>query len=241
MRLGTLFFRRMHAWVGLVVGIQIILWTVSGAAMAFIDMQQVKGGPRPEAPAPPALPASGAAWEKVRARLGGTPVATLAVRPLLDRQVLEVGTAEGVRLYDAGTGDPVRVDEKIAAAVAAAGHPEGARIARVEPLHEVTLAVRKHKLPIWRVDFADEAQSSYYVSAQTGKLLERRNDSWRMWDFFWMLHNMDYAKRESFNHPLIVVAAIAAAWLALTGLWLLLRTAWRPDLRALRAAFERRR
>lgn len=241
MRLGTLFFRRMHAWVGLIVGLQIILWTVSGGAMAFIDMQQVKGGPRPEAPPPPALPAAGPAWEKVRAGLGSTPVSAVAVRALLDRQVLEVGTNGGVRLYDAATGAPIRIDEKIAAAVAAAGHPEGAKVTRVEPLNEVTLAVRRHELPIWRVDFGDEAQSSYYVSAETGALLERRNDTWRLWDFFWMLHNMDYLNRESFNHPLIVVAAIAAAWLALTGLWLLVRTPWRPDLRALRKAFTRRR
>jgi hypothetical protein len=238
--MGTLFFRRMHAWVGLIVGLQIILWTVSGGAMAFIDMQQVKGGPRPEAPPPPALPAGGA-WDKVRAGLGDAPVAALTVRPLLDRQVLEVGTGEGVRLFDAATGAPIQIDQRVAAAVAAAGHPEGAKITRIEPLREITPAVRRHSLPIWRVDFADEAQSSYYVSAQTGKLLERRNDSWRWWDFFWMLHNMDYWERESFNHPLIVVAAIAAAWLSLTGLWLLVRTAWRPDLRALRSAFGRRR
>jgi hypothetical protein len=231
----------MHAWVGLIVGLQIILWTVSGAAMAFIDMQQVKGGPRPEAPPPPALSAAGSAWEAVRASLGDTPVSAVTVRPLLDRQVLEVGTPGGVRLYDAATGASVRIDARIAAAVAAAGHPEAAKPVRAEPLRELTLAVRRHELPIWRVDFADDANSVYYVSAETGKLLERRNDSWRWWDFFWMLHNMDYVSRESFNHPLIVVAAITAAWLALTGLWLLFRTAWRPDIRALRNAFERQR
>lgn len=240
MRLGTLFFRRMHAWLGLIVGLQIVLWTVSGAAMALIDKQQVGGGAWPEAPPPPMLPAAGA-WDKVRAGLGGTPVTALTVRPLLDRQVLEVGTASGVRLFDAATGAPVRIDAKIAAAVAASGHPGGAKIVRVEPLREITLAVRRHTLPIWRVDFADEVNSAYYVSAETGDLLERRNDSWRWWDFFWMLHNMDYWERESFNHPLIVIAAIAAAWLALSGLWLLVRTAWRPDLRALGNAFARRR
>ena len=101
------------------------------------------------------------------------------------------------------------------------------------PLREVELAVRTHKLPIWRVDFADEANSSFYVSGESGKLLERRNDTWRIWDFVWMLHNMDYVNRTSFNHPLIVVLAFGIIWLAITGFWLLFRTKWKPDLRRL--------
>jgi hypothetical protein len=40
--------------------------------------------------------------------------------------------------------------------------------------------------------------------------------------------------RTSFNHPLIVTLAFAATWLAVTGIWLLFRTAWRPDIKAAR-------
>jgi hypothetical protein len=48
-----------------------------------------------------------------------------------------------------------------------------------------------------------------------------------------MLHNMDYAQRTSFNHPLIITVGIAMAWLAVTGSWLLFRTMWRHDLTGL--------
>jgi hypothetical protein len=224
-------------WTGVLIGIQIVLWTVSGLAMALLDMEEVAGGERAEAAQPP-LPADGA-WPAIREALGPATVTALTVRPLLDRQVIEVTTPVGVRLFDAGTGTRLTLDAPMAGAVAAAGHPGKARIERIERLEELTLAVRKHKLPIWRVDFADEAESSFYVSGETGKLLERRNSSWRTWDFFWMLHNMDYAKRESFNHPLIVFAAVAALWLAITGVWLLFRTVWRPDLRAFGRPFRR--
>ena len=74
-----------------------------------------------------------------------------------------------------------------------------------------------------------QANSSYYVSGTTGEVLERRNDTWRWWDFFWMLHNMDYSERTSFNHPLIITVGFAMAWLAVTGFWLLFRTMWRHD------------
>ena len=239
MRFGTLLLRRVHMWTGLLIGIQIILWTVSGAAMAILDMDAVSGGERAEAREPPPLPAAGP-WPAVREALGPALVTGLSVRPLLDRQIIEVTTPGGVRLFDGASGAPLAVDAPLAGAVAAAAHPGKARIERIARLDELTLAVRRHKLPIWRVDFADEAESSFYVSGETGKLLERRNATWRLWDFFWMLHNMDYAKRESFNHPLIVFAAVVALWLAITGFWLLFRTVWRPDLRAFARPFRRR-
>ena len=85
------------------------------------------------------------------------------------------------------------------------------------------------------MDFGDRQNNSYYVSAATGVLLEGRNDTWRLWDFFWMLRNMDYVNRTSFNHPLIIMVGFAAVWLSITGFYLLLRTSWRSDFRRLRS------
>jgi uncharacterized iron-regulated membrane protein len=228
------FFRRVHKWVGLLLGLQFLLWTISGTAMALLDHEQVSGGHQPEAPAPPPLPEGGAAWPRVTETLGSMRIETLALRPLLDRQVYEVGTGGSVMLFDAGTGAPVQVSAGIARQVAEAGYDGKGRVAAVTRLGELTLAVREHELPIWRVDFADRQASSFYVSGSTGKLLERRNDSWRLWDFFWMLHNMDYLNRTSFNHPLIVTMGFGALWLAITGVYLLFKSSWKAEGRWLR-------
>lgn len=59
-------------------------------------------------------------------------------------------------------------------------HPARPPVRGVAPLDHVTLAVRDHALPIWRIDFADQANSSFYVSGTTSALLERRNDNWRL-------------------------------------------------------------
>ncbi|MCP2775214.1 hypothetical protein, partial [Salmonella enterica] len=74
---------------------------------------------------------------------------------------------------------------------------------------------------MWQVDFNDAAGTSLYIDAQDASVLERRNDTWRVFDVAWMLHIMDYTGREDFNHPLIVTFAIAGLWMALSGLWLL--------------------
>ncbi|MFT6661534.1 MAG: exosortase/archaeosortase [Maricaulis maris] len=49
----------------------------------------------------------------------------------------------------------------------------------------------------------------------------RRNDTWRVFDFFWMLHIMDYEERENFNNPLLITASVFALVTVLAGLLLL--------------------
>jgi uncharacterized iron-regulated membrane protein len=228
MIIKSIWLRRVHKWIGLIIGLQFVLWAISGTAMALLAMDDVAGGEMAERAAAP-VPAGGDAWRRAQLTLGSQPVENLSLRALGPRNVLEVKTANGMKLFDAADGAPVVIDRDAAAAIAGAAHPARAPLTRVTPLREIGLAVREHQLPIWQVDFRDDANSSYYVSGTTGAILERRNDTWRWWDFFWMLHNMDYSERTSFNHPLIITVGFAMAWLAATGFWLLFRTMWRHD------------
>jgi hypothetical protein len=84
-------------------------------------------------------------------------------------------------------------------------------------------------LPAWRVEFADADGTALFVSAANGDLLGAKNDAWRLWDFAWMFHIMDYDDRQSFNHPLIITAGVGAAWLALSGFILIFRSFRRSD------------
>ncbi len=240
MTIKSIWLRRIHKWVGLVIGLQFLIWAISGTAMALLDMEEVAGGAMAEMAAPP-LPTGGEAWPRVQQALAGQPITAITVRNLPQGQVFVASTTAGVRLFDSRDGSAVSVDRGAAAAIARAAHPEGASPTRVTPLRELNLAVREHELPIWQVDFADADHSSYYVSGVTGELLERRNDSWRWWDFFWMLHNMDYADRTSFNHPLIIVVGFGLVWLSITGFWLLFRTMWRHDFVSLRGGVAQRK
>lgn len=203
--------------------------------MALLPMDEVAGGPARTPRELQLVPASDS-WPAIRQQLGNSAVTSISLRPLLDRPIFEIGTADGVRLFDAATGRAVPVETQLARRVASAAYPGTPQVRNVETLRELTFAVREHELPVWRVDFADEKNSSFYVSGSTGALLERRNDTWRLWDFFWMLHIMDYAKRTSFNHPLIWVFGFAAVWLAITGVWLLFRTGWKSDFKARRSS-----
>ena len=164
--------------------------------MALIDHHEVMGEHLAHGHEPMAWPQEVVPPARLQARLGGAQVLGFALRPLLHGHVYEVTTPAGIRLVDATSGQAMTVDAGLAKAIAEMDHAGEATASRVLRVTGTTLETREQTGPLWRVDFADEDNSSFYVSAATGKVVERKSDTWRLWDFFWMLHNMDYAERK---------------------------------------------
>lgn len=234
-RLSPLFFRRIHKWIGLILGVQFVLWTVSGAAMAFIDHDKVMGHDATHRAPAMSIDAEVAMPAMLRDALDGAPVLGLALRSLHNRLIYEARTPFGIKLVDARTARPIMIDAPLARTLAQ--HAMGdVVITSVSHLREPTLETRKHDGPLWRIDFADPDGTSIYISAETGQEIVRRTDSWRLFDLFWMLHTMDYAGRDNFNHPLIVLVAFGVLWLTATGVYLLFKSFRRADFRWLPAA-----
>ncbi len=71
------------------------------------------------------------------------------------------------------------------------------------------------------MQFADAEQTAFYFHPITGQLLRVRTDTWRLYDFFWLLNNMDYEDRSDFNHPLLIISAGSALGFTLGGFVLL--------------------
>jgi uncharacterized iron-regulated membrane protein len=225
-RLTPLFFRRIHKWVGLVLGIQFLLWALSGSVMALLDMDKVGGHADGMSHAHP-LP-EGEFFDIAEATRGER-LYSVVLRDLGAKPVYEVRTDKGTRLVDATDGARISVDETLARQVASMMNEAPVRAAALLP--KPNLEAREHEGAMWRVDFADAENSSAYVSAQTARFLVMRGDTWRTWDFFWMLHNMDYLNRTSFNHPLIIFVSFGVLWLSGTGFYLLFKSFRRADFR----------
>ncbi|PWG01980.1 PepSY domain-containing protein [Sphingosinicella humi] len=225
-RISPILFRRIHKWVGLVLGIQFVLWTVSGATMALLDMEKVGG----HSAAPASVAAAPWPQDIAAPKIAG-PVDGLTLRRILDRPIYELRGQGGLRLLDARSGEPIVIDKNLAARLARSAYHHDAPVRSVTYLEEPNIEARDFSGPMWRVDFANEDNSSSYISAETGLPLVDRSDTWRVWDFFWMLHNMDYVNRTSFNHPLIIFAGFSALWLSLTGFYLLFKSFRRREFR----------
>ncbi|MBL8556556.1 MAG: PepSY domain-containing protein [Phenylobacterium sp.] len=232
--------RTLHKWFGLVLGLQLLIWALSGAVMALVDHQKVAGEHAVLPVAQLTYGPSPAPLAVVQAPLGA-PLVKLELKPLFDRWAYQVTTADGaVRLLDADTGRPFAVDAALARTLATARYAGAAPVESVKLVEGSTYETRKMARPVWRVAYADGEHTALFVSRATGEVLGAKTDASRLWDIAWMFHIMDYTARESFNHPLIVTVACGVAWLALSGLILLFGSFRRADVAWLIAPFERR-
>lgn len=230
--------RTLHKWFGLVLGLQFLIWALSGAVMALVDHRKVSGD---DAVLPVAQPASGFAPAPLAAVQSavGAPILKLEMKPVFDSWAYQVTTAAGVRLLDAATARPIDVDQTMARTLAVARYAGQAPVESVRFVDASTHETRDMARPVWRVTFADQDHTAIFVSRSTGEVVGAKTEASRLWDIAWMFHIMNYGDRQSFNHPLIVTVATGVAWLSISGLILLFRSFRRSDVAWLTAPFAR--
>lgn len=212
---------KLHKWAALIIGLQVLAWVAGGLVMSAIPIQQVRGEHNIAAPAGE-LDLAGVMSPGEAAAIAGITPTSVELRPWLGRTVYGFGRDQGASLImDAVTGEILSpIDADTARAVALADYAGEPAIDAVTFFTEATWESRRD-MPTWRVDFADGEGTRLYVSAATGEVVARRNDVWRIFDFFWMLHIMDYSERTNFNHPLLILASMFALGMSLFGFILL--------------------
>lgn len=222
MKLLTL--RKLHRGVALVVGAQLLLWTASGLAFAWLDHHAVEGEGLAAAPPSPVLAGDAAVLDPsaLPRVLGRIELGALALRNVAGHWVYRVESPAGVQLRRASDGAPFTIDAATARTLATS-HYRGEGRLRAVAYHDGPTLETRDAGATWAASFDDAAGTRLYFSADDGALVAVRTDAWRLKDVFWMLHTMDYRGRDDFNHPLVVIAGSAALWVALTGLWLLAR------------------
>lgn len=62
---------------------------------------------------------------------------------------------------------------------------------------------REQPLPAYAVTFASPGNTTVYVSTELGTVQKYRNNKWRVFDFLWMLHTMDYQSRDNLGNWLL--------------------------------------
>ena len=221
--------RKTHKWLGLFLGLQVVVWSLSGLYMTSIHIDTIHGDHFVRHQQPRGVDAATLRDPIALASSSGAENVRLA---WIDSRPVYVLTGQaGEQVVDARNGEAVaRPMEQQVRALARSYYTGPEHISSARLITDIPGEIRGRKPPLWRVEFAHWNKPTLYLSPTTGELVSRRHELWRIFDFFWMLHNMDYAKRTSFNHPLIVTVGIAMAWLAVTGFWLLFRTMWRHDL-----------
>ena len=210
-------FARWHIWLGWLVGLPVLMWTVTGLIMVWHPIEYVRGN-HLRAELPP-LQTQALVMPELN-----SPVRSLSL------QSLPVGTAwivvqeDGNRIRYSATDGRVyeTVEEGDARTIAAAAYAGDAALEAVTffPADANPMDLRAG-VDAWQARFADDTH--IYIHAQTGEVLAVRSGWWRVFDFMWGLHIMDLQEREDTSHPILIIFAALGVAGSLLGCALMFR------------------
>ena len=214
---------RLHKWLALIIGAQLLLWFASGSVMSILPIETVRSEHLVSRDAEPVgnidqlvSPAAIAAQIKV-------PVQSLRYRMLMNQPVAEVvGTDKRTYLIDGLTGQPRgQISKEDALEIAKRAWIDG------NPNFISVTKVRQHSaeyrgaLPAWQVSTDDDVR--IFIPITTGEVAAVRSSTWRFYDFFWSLHIMDWKNHENFNSWWLIAFALGGFVMAVSGATLLIK------------------
>ena len=213
---------QLHKWIALVVGLQVLFWVGGGLVMVAIPIETVRSEHRvaEQLPVPLALAAL-PSLDEISRQAGVEPTqADLHTTPRGPAWTLKPAKGEPV-IVSALTGRPFApLSAAEVSAFAKRAYQGPAEVSGAVLLREAPQETGRTG-PLWRVDFADREKTSFYLSPATAEVVTRRSGVWRIFDFFWRLHVMDWNDGEDFNHPLIIITTALTLSIVISGFILL--------------------
>lgn len=212
---------RYHVWLGWLVGVPLLLWTLSGLVMVARPIETVRGTDL-KFERPPALLAVRTAPALPFLAPGARRVREYRVTVRDGRSIAQVKYAnDDQALFDTATGarlSPISETEArriVGAQVSSATTGHGITGATLYAAKDAPFDFRR-PIPAWQVRLADGTH--VYVGRDTGEIEAVRTRYWRFYDFMWGLHIMDLQTREDTHHPILIgftVVAMLASILAI--------------------------
>ena len=215
-------FAQWHIWLGWLVGVPILMWTVSGLVMVAKPIEEVRGTDLRKDVQEAALPAN------TEIAISLPAASTKPVRSVTTQ--VERGEVVTRIAYMDGTTDRFRADgskmgplsEVEARMIVAEGIEGGDKVAHSERFDadKVPFDFRR-PMPVWQVALEDGTH--VYVGEDSGAIEAVRTRWWRFYDTMWGLHIMDLQTREDTHHPILIIFAILSVAGAILGCILMFR------------------
>jgi hypothetical protein len=214
---------KLHKWLGLLIGLQVLIWLSTGLYMVIVSLDFIHGDPLVKN-MQQAIEVPTSTDLSIADLLTQFPAAqSIGLRSVMGKTFYTVSTAGKRFLVDPAKGAVVSpLGEQLAREIAVF-HFNGddpvitATLITNDPPREIGA----RRLPLWRIDFDDRFSTTFYIDPDNGRLATRRHQYWRIFDFLWMLHIMDYVNRDDVHNLLLKTAQITGLTFVLTGFWLL--------------------
>ncbi|HIM22100.1 MAG TPA: hypothetical protein EYI81_04105 [Gammaproteobacteria bacterium] len=208
--------RLFHKYLSLVISIQLLLWTISGIYFAFNKIELVRGEQYLIE-----QKVSKLNLKEVESSFSGKNVNFIR---RLDEWIIKVETDSGFSYTDLQGQNLDELNaEEVKEVVRQSTNLIPLMAQRIDK-PEIRAEFRGRNLPIFKVATSTTDNINVYVDAFTGEVTAIRSDSWRIWDFLWGAHIIDYSERENINNFLIKILSILALISSLSGIVLFFKT-----------------
>jgi hypothetical protein len=195
----------------LFVGFQFVVWSISGAYMVIFDIDYIHGD---------SLVVNEQA--SLKEHQINYPVAKLymdypnakdiELTSLQGDAVYRFSNDEGKHLLSADTGILLSpINERYAVGIAKYSYVQSNTVIKKVSLitENPPFELSARYLPVWRVDFESFSNPSLYISTQTGEVVTKRHIFWRIFDWMFSFHVMDYEEEDASNKLLFVFIVLS--------------------------------
>lgn len=217
-RQTALKIRKTHRYLGLFIGIQFIMWTVSGLYFSWTDIDEIHGDDY--------------RVHHVEHRDFSnlmSPVEANENQPVNTLELKDIGgtpyyLVNEKSLINARTGEKKKeLSQDEAIFVAQKNMVQGLEVTGVERIEKTDNhhEYRGGKLPAYVLSFKSPNNLKAYVSIEDATFRSIRHRDWRWFDFLWMTHTMDYEGRDDFNNLILRIFSALGLITVLSGflLW----------------------
>tara|TARA_R100000935_G_scaffold35121_1_gene55885 strand:+ start:2601 stop:3329 length:729 start_codon:yes stop_codon:yes gene_type:complete len=217
-RQTALKIRKTHRYLGIFIGIQFLMWTISGLYFSWTDIDEIHGDQfRKEM----------VTFEKFQELKSPSDVysaAGITSVELKDIAGIPHYWLNDSKLVNAKTGEArSEISQEEAQMIAKQYMREDLKVTGVERIDEAGdhHEYRGSPLPAYVISYDSSENIRAYVAANNGAFRSVRYRDWRWFDFLWMTHTMDYEGRDDFNNLLLRAFSIMGLLTVLSGftLW----------------------
>lgn len=210
--------RKTHRYLGLFIGIQFIMWTVSGMYFSWTDLDEIHGDHFKK------HHVEQTSFKNLRGLEELVPDREITSMALTDIGGEPYYLVNEEIFVNAKTGkEKAELSRKDALYIANKHMREDLRVTGIEKITETGKhhEYRSGALPAYVISYDHPANLKAYVSTKDASFRSVRHRDWRWFDFLWMTHTMDYEGRDDFNNLVLRIFSLMGLITVLSGfvLW----------------------
>nr|WP_299415460.1 hypothetical protein [uncultured Emticicia sp.] len=208
--------RKTHRWLGVILGIQFLFWTVGGLYFSWSNMDEVHGDHQKAHIYPiesgVKLTNPQDIIQKIKLKDTVNYIFDIRLIQVLGKPVYQIfyskehDRGEKIQLANAETGElRPELNNMEAMEIAKNNLSDSSEIKRIDYLSNTDKhhEYRGQPLPVYAITFNNSLNTTVYVATELGTVQKFRNNKWRIFDFLWMMHTMDYQTRDNLSNWLL--------------------------------------